>query len=59
MKKIINPIDGKLLSDNFNKVLTYGLTNSEIAVLSKSIPKDTLILTCDNEFEKILFKEDK
>ena len=54
MKQIINPIDGKLLSDNFNKVLTFGLTNSEIAVLSKSIPKDTLILTCDNEFEKIL-----
>ena len=54
MKQIINPIDGKLLSDNFNKVLTFGLTNSEIAVFSKSIPKGTPILSCDNEFEKIL-----
>ena len=54
MRTAINPITGEVLSETFNKVLTYGLTEEEMQCLSKSVVEGTTILSCDNSFEDIL-----
>ena len=48
MRTAINPITGEVLSETFNKVLTYGLTEEEMQCLSKSVVEGTTILACEN-----------
>lgn len=54
MRTVINPMTGNVLNETFNRVLTFGLSETEMLGLSNSIAKGTSIVSCDNSFEDIL-----
>lgn len=54
MKTGINPMNGNVLHETYNRVLTFGLSDAEMQVLASSVVKGTLILSCDNSFGDIL-----
>ena len=53
MRTAINPLNGNVLNETFNKVLTFGLTEVEMQGLSNSVAEGTSVLSCDNSFEDI------
>ena len=54
MKTGINPMNGNVLHETYNRVLTFGLSDAEMQVLANSVVKGTSISSCDNVFEDIL-----
>ncbi len=54
MRNAINPMTGNVLTESFDKVLTFGLTDTEMTSLSNSVPTGTVIVSCDNSFDDIL-----
>lgn len=54
MINAINPINGKQIETAFNRVLSYGLTATELETLEKSIPDNFFIESCDANFTDLI-----